>query len=157
MLILDKENRPQWRLAPQAEPSLELQQMAKKKNLHPVIVQLLASRGLQDQKRLEEFLEPSLADLPLPLEMGGMKEAVALAGQAVLTGMPIVIWGDYDVDGTTGTALLVSFFYQLGIQATYTIPNRITHGSGLDIALHKALTPTDRSDTQLLITVSLVC
>ncbi len=153
MLILDKENRPQWRLAPQAEPSLELQQMAKKKNLHPVIVKLLASRGLQDQKRLEEFLEPSLADLPLPLEMGGMKEAVALAGQAVLTGMPIVIWGDYDVDGTTGTALLVSFFHQLGIQATYTIPNRITHGYGLHIDLLQALAPTEPSDKKLLITV----
>lgn len=153
MLILDKENRPEWRLAPQVEPSLELLKLAKKKNLHPVIVKLLAGRGLQEQKKIEEFLEPRLADLPQPLEMGGMKEAAAMAGQAVLTGMPILIWGDYDVDGTTGTALLVSFFQELGIQATYIIPNRITHGYGLHVDLLRTLAPAESAQKNLLITV----
>ena len=153
MLILDKESCLQWRLAPQVEPSPALRQLAKEKNLHPVIVKLLAGRGLQDQKEIVDFLEPRLADLPQPMEMSGMSEAAALAGEAVLTGMPILIWGDYDVDGTTGTALLVSFFQQLRIKATYIIPNRTTHGYGLHVDLLQTLAPSESSQQKLLITV----
>jgi single-stranded-DNA-specific exonuclease len=153
MLNIDKNLHTEWRITPQVEPSHDLQQTAKKKNLHPVIVKLLAQRGLHDQKAIEEFLEPKLADLPHPLEMGGMKEAAALAGQAVLAGAPILIWGDYDVDGTTGTALLVSFFQELGIHATYIIPNRITHGYGLHIDLLRSLAPGKPEQKALLITV----
>ena len=143
----------QWRMEPQVAPSAELQRLAAKMKLHPVIVSLLAQRGMQEQKRVEEFLQPSLAELPSPLEMGGMKEAVLLAGRAVLAGEPILIWGDYDVDGTTGTALLVSFFRELGITATYIIPNRITHGYGLHIDLLRSLAPAGPDQKTLLITV----
>ncbi|MDD3814718.1 MAG: single-stranded-DNA-specific exonuclease RecJ [Desulfocapsaceae bacterium] len=134
-------------------PSVELQQLATRLKLHPVIVKLLAQRGMQEQKKVEEFLQPSLASLPSPLEMGGMKEAVSLAGRAVLAGEPILVWGDYDVDGTTGTALLVSFFRELGGAATYTIPNRITHGYGLHVDLLRSLAPVNPDHKTLLITV----
>lgn len=156
MLILDKKpaiKNSQWRLMPVVAPSPELQQLASKKNLHPVIVKILAGRGLQDQKSIEEFLEPRLADLPHPMQMGGMKEAAALAGEAVLTGTPILIWGDYDVDGTTGTALLISFFRKLGVEAAYTIPNRISHGYGLHLDLLQAFAPAESGQNTLLITV----
>ena len=153
MFIRDKKKHVEWRLAPQAAPSLELQQLAKERSFHPVIIKLLAQRGLQDRAGIENFLEPRLADLPHPLEMGGMKEAAALAGQTVLSKAPILIWGDYDVDGTTGTALLVSFFQELGIEATYIIPNRITHGYGLHLDLLHALAPNDSGQKALLITV----
>jgi len=143
----------QWRVEPRVEPSTELQQMATELKLHPIIVKLLAQRGMQEQKRVEEFLQPSLAELPSPLEMGGMKEAVALAGRAVLAGEPILIWGDYDVDGTTGTALLVSFFRELGATVRYIIPNRITHGYGLHVDLLCSLTPANPDHKTLLITV----
>jgi single-stranded-DNA-specific exonuclease len=153
MLNRDKKTLAEWSLIPPVAPSLELQQLAKKRNLHPVIVKLLAQRGLQDLASIENFLEPRLGDLPHPLEMGGMKKAAALAGQAVITGVPIVIWGDYDVDGTTGTALLVSFFQELGVEATYAIPNRITHGYGLHVDLLNALAPSTQEQKMLLITV----
>ncbi|MBU1649415.1 MAG: single-stranded-DNA-specific exonuclease RecJ [Proteobacteria bacterium] len=143
----------QWRVEPQVEPSAELQQLASRLKLHPVIVQLLAQRGMQEQKTVEEFLQPSLAELPSPLEMGGMKEAVLLAGRAVLAGEPILIWGDYDVDGTTGTALLVSFFRELGVTVKYIIPNRITHGYGLHVDLLRSLAPANLDHKTLLITV----
>ena len=141
----------EWSLIPPVAPSPELQQLAKKRNLHPVIVKLLAQRGLQDLAGIENFIEPRLAELPHPLEMGGMKEAAALAGQAVIAGVPIVIWGDYDVDGTTGTALLVSFFQELGVEATYTIPNRITHGYGLHVDLLNALAPSKPQEQKMLL------
>jgi single-stranded-DNA-specific exonuclease len=88
------------------------------------------------------------------MEMSGMSEAAAMAGQAVLSGMPILIWGDYDVDGTTGTALLVSFLQDLGTKATYIFPNRTTHGYGLHVNLLQAsMPPSDSSQKKLLITV----
>jgi single-stranded-DNA-specific exonuclease len=156
MLNRDKKTQLEWRLTAAVAPSLELQQLAKKRNLHPVIVKLLAQRGLQDLASIENFLEPRLADLPHPQEMGGMKEAAALAGQAVITGVPIVIWGDYDVDGTTGTALLVSFFQELGVEVTYTIPNRITHGYGLHVDLLHALAPS-KSEEQKMLLITVDC
>ena len=157
MLSRDRKTQVEWRLTPPVTPSLELQQLAKKRNLHPVIVKLLAQRGLQDLASIENFLEPRLADLPHPLEMGGMKEAAALAGQAVIAGVPIVIWGDYDVDGTTGTALLVSFFQELGVEATYIIPNRITHGYGLHVDLLYALAPPSKSEAQKMLLITVDC
>ncbi len=151
MSIQEKENR--WEIRSVQAPSNELQGITKERNLHPIITQLLAQRGLHDRRQIEEFLDPMLSTLPHPLAMGGMKEAAFLAGQAVLSGTPIVIWGDYDVDGATGTALLVSFFQQLGITAQFTIPNRMSHGYGLHSDLLQALAPTDVEKNKLLITV----
>ena len=153
MLIRDKEAPSEWEILPPVEPSYDLQQTAKKENLHPVIVKLMAQRGLHDQHTIDNFLKPKLSDLPHPLEMSGMQEAVVLAGQAVLSETPILIWGDYDVDGTTGTALLVSFFQELGVKAEYIIPNRISHGYGLHVDLLRTLAPHDSSQKKLLITV----
>lgn len=138
---------------PLVEPSPDLQRLAVERKLHPVIVKLLAQRGYQKLQDIEAFLEPKLADLPNPLAMKGMKEASEIAGQAVINMTPILIWGDYDVDGTTGTALLVSFFQSLGAEASYIIPNRITHGYGLHHDLLQDLAPGKSGKKKLLITV----
>jgi single-stranded-DNA-specific exonuclease len=156
MLIVDKESAydtDTWRVLPLIEPSLELQQVAKEKKLHAIIVKLLAQRGYQKLKDIEDFLEPKLSDLPNPLDMSGMLEAVAIVSRAVIEKTPILIWGDYDVDGTTGTALLVSFFGALGIEALYIIPNRVTHGYGLHTDLLRSLPTTERVGEKILITV----
>jgi single-stranded-DNA-specific exonuclease len=142
-----------WKVLPQVEPSLDLQRLAAERKLHPVIVKLLAQRGYQKLKDIEAFLEPRLADLPPPLAMKGMKEASAIAGQAIINMTPILIWGDYDVDGATGTALLISFFQSLGVEAHYIIPNRITHGYGLHHDLLQDLAPGTSESKKLLITV----
>jgi len=142
-----------WKVLPPVEPSLDLQRLAAERKLHPVIVKLLAQRGYRKRKDIEAFLEPRLAYLPNPLAMQGMKEAAAIAGQAVIHMTPILIWGDYDVDGTTGTALLVSFFQSLGVEANYLIPNRITHGYGLHHDLLQDLAPGTSEGRKLLITV----
>jgi len=64
--------------------------------------------------------------------MKGMKEAVALFKEEVARESEIIVWGDYDVDGTTGTSLLVNFFRELGIEPHWHIPNRLTDGYGLN-------------------------
>jgi len=156
MSFIDNNNptgRVQWKVLPLIAPSPELQQIAKEKKLHAITVKLLAQRGYHKKKDIEDFLEPKLADLPNPLGMNGMLEAAAIASQAVIEKTPILIWGDYDVDGTTGTALLVTFFRALGIEAQYLIPNRITHGYGLHTDLLRSSTTNENVGKKLLITV----
>lgn len=98
----------------------------------PLLLKLLAKRGLQTPRSIQEFLCPHLNGLKHPSSMKNIDQAANLVCDAVENGTEIVIWGDYDVDGTTGTALLINFFRELGIEARYHIPNRLTDGYGLD-------------------------
>jgi len=156
MSIIDKKNQSctlLWKVLPLIEPSPELQQIAIEKKLHAITVKLLAQRGYQKREDIEDFLDPRLVDLPHPLDMKGMKEAASIASQAVISKTPILIWGDYDVDGTTGTALLVTFFRAIGIEAQYIIPNRMDHGYGLHTELLSSSKTTEIAGKKLLITV----
>jgi single-stranded-DNA-specific exonuclease len=100
------------------------------KTLPAFIVNLLNRRGVADEG-FSRFLYPRLADLPHPDKMKNLTAAARLAVAAISDDRPIVIWGDYDVDGTTGTALLVHFFRELGVEVTWYIPNRLSEGYGL--------------------------
>lgn len=101
------------------------------KALDPFVVKLLKKRGVVGQKAISTFLEPKLADLPSPFLMKGMRAAVEIIEKAIQQKQTILIWGDYDVDGTTATALLLKFFEYIGCNAAYYIPNRLIEGYGL--------------------------
>lgn len=88
--------------------------------------------NLHDDQEIDHFLFPRLERLPSPMLMKGMKEAVELFLEETGRESEIIVWGDYDVDGTTGTALLVNFFRELGIEPHWHIPNRLTDGYGLN-------------------------
>jgi len=100
------------------------------KTLPGFLVNLLNSRGVEAGE-FSRFLYPSLADLPHPDNMKNLTAAARLTIEAIRADRPIVVWGDYDVDGTTGTALLVHFFRELGVEVTWYIPNRLNEGYGL--------------------------
>ncbi len=119
----------------------------------PLVYKLLEHKGIVNALDIERFLHPRLRDLKHPLKMKGVKEAAAMVCAAIRDDFEIFIWGDYDVDGTTGTALLLNFFKELGIEARYHIPNRLKDGYGLDgdIFIKKYL--KDTSKNVLLITV----
>ena len=102
------------------------------KNIPDVILEILQSKGISDPQAVNRFLFPKLSELPDPFKMKGMKEAVTLIGKYLEKDLPILIWGDYDVDGTTGTALLINFFKAIDKDVRYHIPNRITEGYGLN-------------------------
>jgi len=93
---------------------------------------VLANRGVVDAAAAHDFLEPSLARLHDPLAMRGMADAVYTVALAVREGRRILIWGDYDVDGVTGAALLVDFLRRHTPQVDFHIPHRIDDGYGLD-------------------------
>ena len=96
-----------------------------------MIARLLVSRGVEDPVAAEAFLRPRLASLPDPFEIKGLEEGARLFADAVAQGEPVVVFGDYDVDGVTSTTLVLSFLRQLGQHGSFFIPHRIHDGYGL--------------------------
>ena len=120
--------------------------------VHPAIRQHLKTLGIVNNKELGSYLFPSLSDLPQPTLFKSMDRAVTLLIEAIENNSEILIWGDYDVDGITATALLVLFFKELGISVKHYIPNRITDGYGLNSRVLQRFSETMRS-SKLLVTV----
>ncbi|MFM9905279.1 MAG: single-stranded-DNA-specific exonuclease RecJ [Pyrinomonadaceae bacterium] len=108
-------------------------------NVTPLVAALLISRGHDSKERAFEFLNPSPEHLHEPFLLKGMREAVDRIQKAIAAGEKIMIWGDYDVDGTTGTVLLRKMLSLLGSDSTFHVPNRFTEGYGINIpALEQA-------------------
>lgn len=100
----------------------------------PIVARLLANRGITDSVAAGRFLSPSLTDVSNPFLLKGMEEAVSRLCAARERGETVCVYGDYDVDGVTSTALLVHFFRAVGIRCFYHIPNRLEEGYGLSDA-----------------------
>jgi len=98
----------------------------------PVIARILVGRGIETVEESMLFLAPTLSTMPDPFLLKGMQAAVERVLQARNNGESICIYGDYDVDGISGTALLVSFLRRVGMVCTYFIPNRFDDGYGLN-------------------------
>src|SRR5437660_7936150 len=105
----------------------------------PIVAHLLMARGHERVDSATAFLNPSLDQLHDPSLMLGMGEAVERLLCAIDHQEPILIYGDYDVDGTTGTAVLLRGLRMLGATAGYHVPHRFTEGYGIrQEALEKA-------------------
>jgi len=105
----------------------------------PLIAALLISRGFESPETAYKFLNPSYEDLHEPNLLKDMTKSVARILKAIEAGEKILIWGDYDVDGTTGTVVLRKALEILGAETGFHVPNRFTEGYGLNIpALEKA-------------------
>ena len=114
--------------------------LARVLGVSPILAALLINRGYADERAARVFLSPTYDQLHEPYAMLGMREAVARLRRAVETREPVLIYGDYDVDGTTGTAVLLRALKLLGAQAGFHIPHRFTEGYGIQqAALEKAL------------------
>lgn len=104
-----------------------------------LVAALLIARGHDTEEKAVRFLNPSTEHLHEPFLLKGMREASERVLKAIENGEKILIWGDYDVDGTTGTTLLRKTIKILGGTSVYHIPNRFTEGYGVNIpALEKA-------------------
>ncbi|HXT64951.1 MAG TPA: single-stranded-DNA-specific exonuclease RecJ [Pyrinomonadaceae bacterium] len=125
-------------------------QLASTLNVSPIVAGLLVARGYSDLATAETFLKPSLEHLHDPFLMKGMPEAVDRVLHALDHQEPILIYGDYDVDGTTGTALLLRALRMLGATAGYHVPHRFTEGYGIQ---QPALEKAAREGYKLVISV----
>jgi single-stranded-DNA-specific exonuclease len=114
--------------APQA-----VAQLSEQLNISPMLARILVLRGFTDAPLARRYLSSSLRhDLPSPFEMADMEPAVRRLIEALRNKEQIGVWGDYDVDGTTGAAVLVSFLREIGAQPIYHVPHRIEEGYGLN-------------------------
>ena len=120
----------------------------------PLILRMLDKRGIQTEQDIEKFLEPQLKDLPDPALMRDLEKAATIIGESVIRNTPILIWGDYDVDGTTATSLLLLFFKAVKHEnVEYYIPNRLQEGYGLQEESLKRVSGTKTEKDKVLITV----
>ena len=106
----------------------------------PTVAALLVSRGCGDEQAARNFLKPAYDQLHDPDLMLGMSEAVPRVLRAIEQGEPILVYGDYDVDGTTGTAVLLRALNLLGAKTGFHVPHRFTEGYGIQrAALERAV------------------
>jgi single-stranded-DNA-specific exonuclease len=95
------------------------------------VARILLNRGLAAADDILTFLDPSLERLNPPFELPDLEVAAARLGRAVRQGEPVAIYGDYDADGVTATAMLHQFLRELGLHCVAYLPNRLTQGYGL--------------------------
>jgi single-stranded-DNA-specific exonuclease len=120
-------SRYRWNILPPV-PS---QHLVSNTGLSPLLVQLLYNRGLKEPAQLASFLAVDRNLCNSPLLLPDIHPAVARIYRALLSGEPIAIYGDYDADGITATALLVQGLSALGGTVVPYIPHRLTEGYGL--------------------------
>ena len=116
----------------QADEALVARQSEQLK-ISPLLARILVLRGLADYDSTKRYLSSSLrSDLPSPFEMTDMEPAVRRIVHAIEKKERIGIWGDYDVDGTTGASVLVSFLREIGADPVFHVPHRVEEGYGLN-------------------------
>jgi len=124
--------------------------LARQARVTSLQAQLLINRGISEPKKAESFMNPRLANMADPMLFKGMDEALFLIFKCIENGEKITIYGDYDADGLTSTALLENFFSSLGIKVFHYIPDRLREGYGLN---SEAIKYIARDGTKLIITV----
>ncbi len=137
-----------WESAP-PNPQVE-DKLAAALQIRPLAARLLANRGITSIDAAREFLTPSLQRLHDPFLMHGMAEAVHRLTHSLRHQESIVIYGDYDVDGITATAVLSWFFRDIGVPVPYYLPHRMREGYGLNA---EAVRKLAAQGTHILITV----
>jgi len=109
----------------------EVREYARNLGLIEPVATLLLNRELDSKEKASVFFNPDFEHLWDPFLMEDMEKAVDKVAEIVVSGKPVLVFGDYDVDGTSGTALLTWFFRDNGVPVEYYIPDRETEGYGL--------------------------
>lgn len=123
-----------WRIA-EGPPEAAAAALARALGVPPLLAGLLIRRGCETPEAARTFLDAPLEALHDPRGMLGMDAAVDRLRAAVARREPILVCGDYDVDGVSGTALLVAGLTRAGAQVAYAVPRRLEHGYGLHVQI----------------------
>ena len=138
--------RYRWNLLPPAPD----ERLTATSGLSPLIVQLLYNRGISQPAQLEAYLSGDKRLCGDPGQLPDIEPAVGRIYRALLSGETIAVYGDFDADGITGTAILVKGLESLGGKAVPYIPHRLTEGYGLNVS---ALEKLQQQGASLVITV----
>ncbi len=120
--------------APGADEESAFQRLAGALDLHPLVARLLVRRGVCDLDTAGRYLHPKLVDLHDPDLLPGMADCIACLLEAIRRRRPIVIYGDYDVDGITASSILWHVMKWCGADVTTYTPHRLEEGYGLNAA-----------------------
>jgi len=137
-----------WRIQPH-DPA-RIVALERGASVSAVVAQLLIGRGIHDPQQARDFLDARLSSLRDPETLPGVELASDRILAAIAAQRRIVVYGDYDVDGMSGTALLVRCLQLLGADVGYYVPNRIDEGYGLN---EEALRTLASRGTHMVITV----
>ena len=123
----------QWEFRP--DRATEAKAIANRLQLHPIVAAILANRSftISDQS-LKDFLQPELSSMHDPFLMQDMRIAAERIALAVASGEKVMIFGDYDADGTTSTAVIVHLARLIKLNADWYVPHRTEEGYGLNAA-----------------------
>ncbi|HEY0795652.1 MAG TPA: DHH family phosphoesterase, partial [Acidisarcina sp.] len=111
--------------------AIDAAELASRANIPPIIAQLLLARGIETAAEAERFLNPNIGHLLDPYTMLGMATAVERVQAAMRDHETILIYGDYDVDGTTAIILLKTALEMLGGAVRFHVPHRLHEGYGM--------------------------
>ncbi len=120
----------EWRLKDPADPE-KVAQLSAELGIDPVLASLLVTRGVQTFEEARSFFRPNLDALHDPFLMKDMSNAVERLEKAISKNEKILVYGDYDVDGTTAVALVFSFIRRLTSFVDFYIPDRYDEGYGV--------------------------
>ena len=137
-----------WRIHPHDPARIAALQHAA--GIPAVVAELLICRGVSDPAAARDFLDPKLSALRDPELLPGCREAAERILDAVAARRRIVVYGDYDVDGMTGTAILWLCLKLLGAEVSYYVPHRIDEGYGLNC---EAIRTLAAEKAEVLVTV----
>ena len=138
-----------WKLREGADED-NIRQLSSELGVDPVLAALLVQRGVHTFEQARSFFRPNLDDLHDPFLMTDMDKAVERVHQAVSVGEKILIYGDYDVDGTTAVSLVYTFLSRLTRQVDFYIPERYDEGYGVS---YKGIDWATENGFKLIITL----
>ena len=120
-----------WTFRELSHPEKVLQLQRELNYIPEALARILVLRGIDSFEAARQFFRPSLEHLHDPFLMKDMDVASERVAQAIQREERILVYGDYDVDGTTATALMVNFLRRMGVETSYFIPDRFRDGYGL--------------------------
>jgi single-stranded-DNA-specific exonuclease len=137
-----------WHLVP--HDAVAIDRLARGLGISPVVAQLLLNRDQRDTETAGRFLKAQLTGLHEPELLPGVPEAVERLHMAVLQKKRICVYGDYDVDGVSGTVILLTVLRHLGADVDFHVPHRLEEGYGLN---NEALSKIAEAGTSVVVTV----
>ncbi|MBM6862668.1 single-stranded-DNA-specific exonuclease RecJ [Ligilactobacillus aviarius] len=139
-----------WKMAVSKLDDQQINELAQTLHHSPLLIKILAQRGMENANQIKDFLEPQGQYVHDPYLLYDMEKAIDRIQQAIIENQKIFIYGDYDADGITSTAVMYETLLQLGADVQYFVPDRFKDGYGPNLAEYQNL---EAQGMQLLITV----
>ncbi|WP_138202734.1 single-stranded-DNA-specific exonuclease RecJ [Haloimpatiens lingqiaonensis] len=118
---------------------IDIERISRETNLSPTVVKILIHRGIMESEDIKKFIEPSVKDLHNPFLMQDMDKGTEIIKDAIEKAEKICIYGDYDADGVTSTAILYKALKACGADVKYHVPDRESEGYGMNCERIKKL------------------